>query len=126
MILGFVLELLRTILIRVDGVSLVFSEIIEWVYLYVSDNGAKYFLTLGIEIRILFGSTIGNDNWLSLVSYGGVSYYKRPGGEFVRWLVSKIGTDDVIWMGFRLYLTVGTFKDVFWDYLLVYYLSDQW
>ena len=105
--LSFIWDLLSTILVISDVVSLVFSEIIEWVYVDASDDGAKYLLRLGSEIIISFVSNIGNNDGLSLVRSDGTSYGKRPGGGFGRELLSKRGTGDGILLGARLDWTVG-------------------
>ena len=52
MALGFIGELPMTRPVRADGVSLDVYEIIEWVFFYVSVDGAKYLLRLRSEIRI--------------------------------------------------------------------------
>ena len=50
---------------------------------------------------------MGNYDVLTLGRYGGTSDDKISGGEFGRWIVSKTVTDDIIWMGTRVYWTVG-------------------
>ena len=65
-------------------------------------GGALDVKILGSEIRILFGSKLGDDYGPSLGWYGGTSDGKRPGGGFRTLIVSKIGTDDGILLGARV------------------------
>ena len=78
------------------------------------------------EIRIWFGSKIGNDYVPSRGNFGGSSEVKRPGGDFIRFIFSNIGTNDGILLSARGYWKVGGLKYTLWEYLLVYYLDDNW
>ena len=105
--LGLLGELLRTRLVIIDRFSLVVYGITKWLYFDVFVDGAKYLLWLRSDIILWFGPNIGNGDGLSLGRYCGKKYGSIIGGEFGIWLISKIGTDDGIWLGDRVYQTVG-------------------
>ena len=53
---------------------------------------------------------MGNYDVLTLGRYGGTSDDKISGGEFGRWIVSNICTDDEIWLGTRADWIVGNIE----------------
>ena len=81
----FIVEIMRTKLVIADGVSLVVSELIEWVLFDDSVVRTKFLLRLGSKIRIWLGAKIGNDYGLSHRRSGGKSYGKRLGWVFGRY-----------------------------------------